>query len=95
MYTVQAATAKHVRYAHREDHPDADEQGHVTFVNLSWGDDFIATAMPGHVLVNEALILATCEMNSIHTPASPIVTVEQRRAGGWCTMARAAPRLHH
>jgi len=77
MYTVEAATSKHIRYAYDPEHPDADADGHVTYVTLAWDQDFIATAMPGQPSVLEAFILATCEMNSPYTPASPLATVEQ------------------
>jgi len=59
MYTADTATSKHIRYAYDPEHYNADEDGHVTFVTLAWGDQsFIATSLPGTPSVLEAYDLA-------------------------------------
>jgi hypothetical protein len=61
-YTAENATKTLVRPAYVPEHYNADAEGFVTFVSLSWGADFIGTSLPGTPLPSEALRLAAAEM---------------------------------
>jgi len=70
-YTVENAATKYIGGSHYPEHPNADDEGNVTFVSLSWdnpvhGSDFISTSFPGRPSVLEAFQMAADEMNRGH-----------------------------